>query len=272
VNSSRRILFSAVLSLMLWGCGSGKDEMTKPAPQGPAEQLFTEAKAAYAKQDWPEAIRIFEEVRIQAPASPMAAEATYLEAMSRYNQEMYAGSAVDFRAVRRNYPSSPFAPRAQYMIGESYYQISPRPELDQTYTLLALNEFQNFLHDYPASASASAAGSSSEHPVTLADSAQQRIVEIRKKLAEKYFLSAKLYDKLDDPKSAAIYYQRVLDNFYDTPPAAESEIRIAEIDFDQKKLEETRKAIDAFDTKYLSSATPSERQRAQELRAKLPNP
>src|SRR5665213_1033295 len=233
--------------------------MTKPTPQGPAEQLFTEAKADYAKQDWPEAIRVFEEVRIQAPASPMAAEATYLEAMARYNQEMFAGSAVDFRAVRRNYPNSPFSARAQYMVGESYYQISPRPELDQSYAILALGEFQNFLHDFP------------DAPSTLADSAQKRIVEIRGTLAEKYLLTAKLYDKLDDPKSAAIYYQRVLDNFYDTPPAREADLRLAEIDFDQNKMDQARKAIDAFDTKYLKSATQAERQRALELHSKLPN-
>ena len=79
-----------------------------------ADQLFTQAKAAYDKQDWPEAIRLFEEVRVQAPASAISAEATYLEAMARYNQDMFAGAAVDFRAVRRNYPNSPFAARAQY--------------------------------------------------------------------------------------------------------------------------------------------------------------
>lgn len=234
--------------------------MTKPPPQGPAEQLFTEGKADYAKQDWQEAIRTFEEVRVQAPASPMAAEATYLEAMSRYNQEMFAGSAVDFRAVRRNYPSSRFAARAQYMVGESYYQISPQPELDQSYTILAIDEFQNFLHDFPNA------------PATLTDSAQTRIRKLRGKLAEKYFLAAKLYDKLDDPKAAAIYYQRVLDNFYDMPPAAESELRLAEIDFAQKKLDLARKALDAFDTKYLKTATPAERKRALQLHSKLPNP
>jgi len=260
VIQRRFFLVATVFSIVLWGCGSSTDEMTKPTPQGPAEQLFTEAKAAYAKQDWPEAIRIFEEVRIQAPASPMAAEATYLEAMSRYNQESFAGSAVDFRAVRRNYPSSPFAARAQYMVGESYYQISPIAQLDQSYTILALSEFQNFLHDFP------------DAPATLTDSAQKRIVEIRGKLAKKYLLAAQLYDKLDDPKSAAIYYQRVLDNFYDTPPATESEIRLAEIDFDQKKMDGARKALDAFDTKYLKSATTAERQRALELHSKLPNP
>ncbi len=257
-----------MLSVVACSCGSTSDELTKTSPRAAAEQQFADGKTAYTKEDYVEAIRLFEEVRLQAPASPIAAEATYLAAMSRFNQEQYSSAAVDFRAVRRNYPNSTFAARAQYMVGESYYQISPRPELDQTYTFLAQTEFQNFLHDFPfvagsPSSSAPAQGSS------LTDSAQARILEIRQKLSKKYFLAAQLYDKLEDYKSSSVYYQRVLDNYYDTPPAPECEIRLAEINFDRKKPDDVRKNLDAFDTKYLSTATEDERQRALTLHAKL---
>ncbi len=270
----RRLPFLlAALPLLAWGCGSDSGELTKTAPQTTADHQFADAKAAYAKEDYPEAIRLFEEVRLQAPASTIAAEATYLEAMSRYNQDLFAGSAVDFRAVRRNYPNSPFAARAQYMVGESYYQISPRPELDQTYTLLALTEFQNYLHDFPPAQASPSPASGATAPasvtLTLADSAQMRIAEIRRRLSQKYFMAAQLYDKLEDPKSAGVYYQRVLDNYYDTPPATESELRLAEINVDRKKLDDARKELDAFDTKYLTSATTEERQRALNLHTKL---
>lgn len=234
--------------------------MQKQAPTGTADKMFADGKAAYAKEDWPEAIRLFEEVRVQSPASAIAAEATYMEAMARYKEESFSGAALDFHAVRRNYPNSQFAMRAQYMAGESYYQVSPRPELDQAYTLLALGEFQTFLRDYPKSSE------------SLTDSAQKRIVELRTKLAQKYLMSAQLYEKLDDPKSAIVYYQRVLDNYYDVPVAAEAELRIAEIQYDRKKSDESRKALDAFDAKYLSVASTDQRQRALSLRSKLPNP
>ncbi len=264
----------AALSFIAGGCGSSSDELTKAPPLGTADQLFTQAKAAYDKEDWPEAIRLFEEVRVQAPASTISAEATYLEAMARYDQDMFAGAAVDFRAVRRNYPNSPFAARAQYMVGESYYQISPRPELDQTYTPLALTEFQNFLHDFPSqsvssSSPSSASSIASASGTTLTDSAQKRIVEIRTRLATKYFMAAQLYDKLEDPKSAVVYYERVLDNYYDTPPAVESELRLAEINTGLKKPDDARKNLDAFDTKYLATATTDERQRALKLHTTL---
>ena len=232
--------------------------MERQTPQGTADKLFAAGKAAYAKEDWQEAIRNFEEVRVQSPASQMAQEATYLEAMSRYNADMFSSAALDFHTVRRNYPNSPLASRSQYMAGESYYQISPRPELDQAYTTLALSEYQQFIRDYPKA------------PQSLIDSAQKRIADIRDKLASKYFMSAQLYDKLDDPKSAIVYYQRVLDDYYDTPRAPESELRIAEIQFERKNLDDARKALDTFDAKYLKDATEDQRHRALKLRSKLP--
>ncbi len=146
------------------------------------------------------------------------------------------------------------------MVGESYFQLSPRPELDQSYTALALGEYQTFLRDFPNA------------PATLLDSAKDRIVEIRNKLAQKYYLAATLYDKLDDPKSALVYYGRILDQYYDLPQAAESELRIAEINLDRKKMDEVRKALDAFDTKYLSTATTDQRDRALKLHSRVPNP
>jgi len=243
-------------SLGASSCGSSNDQMTKPV-SGTPETLFAEGKAAYAKEDWLDAIRIFEEVRIQAPTSSLAAEATYFGAMARFQQEMYSGAAVDFRSVRRNYPNSAFASRAQYMVGESYYQLSPRPELDQSYTTLAFGEYQAFLRDFPKA------------PQGLLDSAQHRLTEIRNKMSEKYYLSARLYDKLDDPKSALVYYNRILELYYDTPRAAEAQLRVAEINADRNKPDEVRKALDTFDGKYLQSASPEQRQRAMRLRASI---
>jgi outer membrane protein assembly factor BamD len=253
--------FAALLLVAaISSCGSGSDQLTKTAALAPTDTLFAEGKRAYDKEDWLEAMRIFEEVRVQAPSSELAPQSTYFEAMARFRQEMFSSAAVDFRAVRRNYPGTPLASRAQYMVGESYFQLAPRPELDQSYTILALGEYQAFLRDYPTAA------------VPLLDSAKSRILEIRSKLAQKYFLAALLYDKLEDSKSALVYYGRVLDQYYDMPQAAESEVRIAEINFDRKKLDETRKALDAFDLKYLQTATPDERDRALKLHSRLPSP
>src|SRR5438445_2131541 len=178
-------LFAA---LFLSSCGG-----SKPAPQAlgsnQIEAHFAEGKLAYEKEDWLEAIHIFDEIRLQAPTSSVAIDATFLEGMARYKGGTYISAAVDFRSVRRNYPTSPLAPRAQFMVAESYYALSPRPELDQKYSEYAMTEYQTFLRDY-------------SNEKNLADSAQMRITEIRNKMGMKFFLAAELYLKLADNKAA----------------------------------------------------------------------
>jgi outer membrane protein assembly factor BamD len=242
--------------ILLTSCGS-----SKPAPQatGPnaIEMRFAEGKAAFAKEDWLEAIRIFDEIRLQAPTSNFAIEATFLEGMARYNAGTYISAAVDFRAVRRNYPSSPLAVRAQFMVGESYYMLSPRPELDQTYSQYAMNEYQTFMRDY------------SDAGKPLADSAQMRIAEIRNKLGQKYLQSAELYIKLSDNKAAISGYGRVVENYYDTPSAIEAQLRIAEVQYGRKKMKEAQDAVLAFEEKFFTSATPAQRARARNIKQSL---
>lgn len=245
-----------MLCLSLTSCGSGKSVSQTPV-SNVIETRFAEAKAAYAKEDWLEAIRIFDEIRLQAPTSNYAIEATYLEGMSRYNAGTYISAAVDFRAVRRNYPSSPLASRAQFMVGESYNMLSPRAELDQTYSQYAINEYQTFLRDYSNSDKA------------LADSAQMRITDIRNKMAQKVLYSAELYLKLSSKNAAVLFFSRVVDNYYDTPSAVEAQLRIAEVQYGRKKMKEAQDAVLVFEEKFFTNATPAQRSRARSIKQSL---
>jgi outer membrane protein assembly factor BamD len=227
-----------------------------PSGANAVELRFQQGKTAYEKEDWLEAIRIFDEVRLQAPTSSFAIDATFLEGMSRYKSGTYISAAVDFRTVRRNYPTSPIAPRAQFMVAESYYMLSPRPELDQNYSTYALNEYQTFLRDY-------------SNEKNLADSAQMRITEIRNKLGMKYLLGAELYLKLSDNKAAISGFNRVVDTYYDTPAAIEAELRIAEVQYGRKKMREAQNAIQVFEEKFFKDATPSQRNRIHSLKQSL---
>ena len=258
---NRPILLTCLVALAAFfsACGSSDKSTRDTGAVVTTETRFDEGMAAYNKGDWVEAIKIFDEVRIQAPTSDLAQRATYYEAMARYNSEMYSGAAVDFRSLIRNYPASPFLPRAQYMIGESYFKIAPKPELDQSYSMLALGEFQSFLRLFPSA------------DQSLKDSATERIGELRDRLAHKVFLSAELYVKMHDYKSAIIYYQRVLDNYYDSKYAAESQLRIAELQYDRNNMDEARTALANFEDKYLKDAEPSLRRRALELRNRMPH-
>ncbi|MDP4228991.1 MAG: outer membrane protein assembly factor BamD [Bacteroidota bacterium] len=256
LDSGRQISSALLVGLLLIlnSCGGSKPA-AQVAVNNVIESRFAEGKAAYAKEDWLEAIHIFDEIRLQAPTSSFAIEATYLEAMARYNSGTYISAAVDFRAVRRNYPTSSLAARSQFMVGESYYMLSPRAELDQTYSQYAINEYQLFLRDF------------SDKP--LADSAQMRIGEIRNKMALKVLLSAELYLKLSSNNAAIRFFNRVVDNYYDTPSGIEAQLRIAEVQYARKKMKEAQDAILVFEEKFFSNATPAQRARARSIKQSL---
>jgi outer membrane protein assembly factor BamD len=241
---------------LVGACGDGQ-QTTRLDTTSTLEMRFERGRNAYVKGEWQEAIRLFEEVRFMGPGSELAREATFLQAMARFKQETYVVAASDFKSVRRSFASSPLAERAQYMVGESYYKLSPRPELDQSYTLYAVPEFQAFLRDFPNASQ------------SLRDSAQARIKELRNKLARKVFLSGELYTKMEEPKSALVYFERVLDQYYDTESAPEAQLRIAEVQLGRKRMAEAKAALEKFETKYLQEASQDLRQRAMQLKQKL---
>lgn len=245
------------LSLLLLSCGGGQESSRPESIQDNVMARFNEGKVAYEKGEYQEAIRIFDEIRIQAPTSAVAAEAAFLQGMARYKMESYSAAAVDFRGVRRSHSGSDYAALAQYMIGESYYEMTPRTELDQTYAYHALNEYQTFLRDFPKART------------SLVDSAQSRIREIRNRLAHKVLLAAELYVKTEEYKSAVIYFERVLDQFYDSDHAAEAQLRLAELAYRRNRLDEARTALKKFEDKYLQIANEQQRQRSRSLRTSL---
>jgi outer membrane protein assembly factor BamD len=255
--SSLAIVIALTFALTLSSCGGGSESSKPESIQDNVAARFQEGKVAYEKGDYQDAIRIFEEIRIQAPTSAVAAEAAYLQGMSRFKMESYSSAAVDFRNVRRNYAGNPIAARAQFMVGESYFEMSPKAELDQTYALHALNEYQMFLRDFPKAEGG------------LVDTAQVRMKEIRSKLAHKVLLAAELYVKTEEYKSAAIYFERVLDQFYDSEYAPEAQLRLAELAYMRRKNDEAKFQLQKFEDKYLGNANEQQRQRARSLKANL---
>jgi outer membrane protein assembly factor BamD len=138
-----------------------------------------------------------------------------------------------------NMPQSPLVPESQYMLGESYYQLSPRPALDQEYTLKALREFQSFVEEYPLS----------PHRTD----AEKKIAELRDKLACKEWLNAELYRKMQEYTSSLIYYDVILERYYDTDYAEKALFGKALVYLKMKEYDKAKEQFLAFRDKYPNS-------------------
>jgi outer membrane protein assembly factor BamD len=221
-------------TLLLIGCGS-----SKPPELPTAEGRFHEGMVEYNDENYFEAIQHFEVIRIQYPGSAYADSARFYSGMSRYHREEYLLASYEFGQLIQNIPSSPLVPEAQYMIAECYVQLSPGVQLDQVYTIKAINELQTFMELYP------------NHP--RIEQARKDIITMYDKLAEKEFNTGVLYKGLDNYASATIYFDTIIDRYYNTSYVDDAMVEKLSILMLRKKWAEGSRLAEQFLAKYQDS-------------------
>ncbi len=226
------ILFSIIIA----GCISAdKSNITTDNP----EEAFKIAKQSYDKGDYRQAIEDFSFIKIKFSGTSVVDKAQYYLGMSYFNRKEYILAAYEFENLIKNYTLSEFYPLARYYLAMSYYNLSPKYELDQTYTQYAIIEFQNFLILYPTH--------------KFAPDAEKKIKELRNKLAYKDLKTAELYVKLEDYKAALVYYNNILEEYFDTDYADDASYGKIQVLIIKKKYDEASKEIKRFKEKYKSS-------------------
>ena len=239
-NVSLLIVFIA--SLVAGGCS----KYQKLLKSQDYELWYIEAMAYYEKEDYTRASTLLSQLVNIYRGTERAEELNYVYANCLYglNNDLSAGHY--YREFVKNFPISDKAEECMYMSAITYYNMSPKPRLDQTPTEQAIQEFQLFINMYPNS-------SRVEEATLLMD-------ELRDKLVYKSYLNAKLYYDLGDYMgnnymSAVIAAQNSLREFPDTKYREELSFLILESKYiqavksvEEKKNERLRDAIDEYYT------------------------
>lgn len=108
-----------------------------------------------------------------------AEESLYMLAMSEFCNGNYDVAHSYFKKYYQSYPKGVYVEYARFYAGCSLYESVPDTRLDQSSTMAALKEFQDFLDYYPYTA--------------LKERTQQMIFSLQDKMVEKEFEAAKLY-------------------------------------------------------------------------------
>jgi outer membrane protein assembly factor BamD len=100
-------------------------------------------------------------------------------AMTEYCMKDYQTASDYFKKYYQTYPKGRFSEMAEYYIGQSLYESTPVPQLDQTETLAAITAFQEYLDLYPEA--------------KMKTQAQNQLFKLQEKLVSKELYSAQLY-------------------------------------------------------------------------------
>jgi len=218
------------------GCsGSGKSSIITDDP----DKAFEMAKANYDKKNYVDAIEDFSYIKVKFSGTSISDKAQYFLGMSYLKQKEYILAAYEFEYLLKNYATSQYSADGRFQLAMCYFGLSPKYALDQLYTHQALTEFKTFLELYPADKNS--------------PEAEAKIKDLRNKLALKELKAAELYNTMNDNKAATLYYENIVNEYFDTDYADDALYGKIRVLIERKKYDEAKKEIERFETKFAGS-------------------
>ncbi len=217
--------------LFLTACGSKKLK-----PNLPIEERMKLAIEMFEKEDYYDAKTQFRIVTLSYSGHAMADKAQFYLAECHFYEKEYILSASEYERLIKVFPNSEYVDDAKYKLGKSYSMLAPNPALDQEYTEKAIKEYQEFLEDYYFS--------------PLVETVEKELATAKNKMAKKLYDAATQYRKMSQSQAAIIYYNKVLEGYYESDYAPLSQYWIGECHKRLKEYTNARDAYNSFIEKY----------------------
>ena len=173
------IIILSSIALLMCSCASEFNAVYK---YGDQEAKYEYAKEFFARGKFQQAATLLEELVTMKKGTEEAQECLYMLGMAQYNNQDYQATSETFKKYGASYPRGIYAEPAAFYVGQSLFESSPEPRLDQSPTNGAINAYQQFMDLYPDS--------------KLRNRAQERLYVLYDKLIQKEYLSAELYYNL----------------------------------------------------------------------------
>ncbi len=240
MKKNQRLLLVGLIFIMITGC-SGYNKVLK----GTDYRLkYREAMRYYKKEDFVRSAALLDQIAPVYRGTEQADTVFFYQAMSYFKQEDYILSGHYFQVFANTYGGSPFVEEADFMTAYCSYLMSPNPELDQSYTNDAIQALQLYLIKYKNN--------------SRTEECKKYLLELREKLVDKAYLSAKLYYNLGNYKSSIVALNNCLIQFPDSKYREEimfllvkSSYLFASNSIASKQKERYQNAVD----EYISFAT-----------------
>lgn len=204
----------AFLSLcLLINCKSQQEEALKSADK---DFILKVANEQFAKKKWSKSLALYERLTNLVAGTDDAPNVLFNSAYANYYDKNYQLAGHQFKNFAVTFPQDTRREEAAYMSALCYYQGSMDYNLDQTSTLSAIDELQNFLNQYPNS--------------EKAQNIDKLIDELNYKVEFKAFENARQYYKMANFKSADIAMENFLEDF----PASKLRTKALDIQMESK--------------------------------------
>jgi len=166
------------------------------------DKSFQIAKKKFNDENYREALNDLNSIILNYGGENGIDSAQFLVGRSHYELEEFYSASFEFNRLSESFPESKLVEDSYFNAAECYRELSPRYTLDQKETFNAISKYQLYLDLFPKG--------------KYALKADEQIRDLREKLARKTFEAGILYLKLDQPRAAKVYFNEIIDSYYDT--------------------------------------------------------
>lgn len=218
-----KFLILIILTLLLAACG----EYNKVLKSTDPELKYTYAKKYFDEKKYGRTTTLLEEIQTSFAGRAKEQEILYLMAQAYFYDKDYITATSKYTRYFTKFPKGDYAESARFNAAYGLFLDSADIRLDQTATIRALEGFQSFLEYYPQS--------------DKARQAEQLMLQMQSRLAEKELNAAKLYYNLgffmgNNYESCVVTAKEALKNYNFPPYGEEFQILIVRSKFDEAEL------------------------------------
>ena len=200
---------------------------------------FELSNKLYDKAEFDRCIILFEQVYQHSPKSPEGELSYFRLANSYFKNEDYNMAGYYFNNFVDRFPYSKKSEDAMFLVALCSVNNSPKYGLDQSETMIAINNVQQFVDVFPQS--------------ILVDSCNKIIDRLKFKLELKDFDAVKLYSKTENYKAAVTSCEIFMDKYINSRFSEEvnflyvkNSIFLAKNSIESKKEERIEKSNERF--------------------------
>jgi outer membrane assembly lipoprotein YfiO len=217
------------LALLLGGC-AGKKLSEEESCKARWEKLH----AKFEKKRYNEIRDQYGDLLTSCSGYEFTEQAAFELGEIQYNLGDWLEAESEFAGFLKDYPASRrFGETASYRLAMASAKQVGIPQRDQSKTVEALARLEQFLDEYPDS--------------KRADTARQEVENLTNKLVAKQLQIARLYERMDEPQAAAIYYKNILKDYSGRVDLRDINLKLALCYVELRQFDEAETYLAKFD-------------------------
>jgi len=236
-----RSVFNLLILIFIICCSSNNknNAFSEQVAFSSPESEYTKAMLMFDKQQYNQAIVIFENIERIYPLSNEAIQSQIMLGFIDYILLNYDNAILKFSKIINKYPSLKNMDYIYYMKALSYYEQISHEGLDGKFNYLALENLNQVIKRFPNS--------------KYAKDSYQKIILVKSNIAAKHMDIGRFYHKEKKYTAALNRYKTVVNSFDETKFVPEALYRISEIYLSIGMVEDSRKTAAILGHNYPDS-------------------